>query len=97
MLDRIEIGVIDVPFEIAAVADRVLPEAALPERMFSIGLPGNRAAGLGNGAGEMAPDQPLPVGEAGIACRQRHGDMEMIRTGACGKVCPRLSLALQPG
>jgi hypothetical protein len=36
VLDRIEVNVIDVPSEIVVVADRVLPEAALPDTTLAL-------------------------------------------------------------
>jgi hypothetical protein len=67
VLDRVEVHIIDVPLEIAFVANRVLPEAPLPECVFAIGKALDRNAGGNKPMGEMRLDSPPAAGEIGIA------------------------------
>jgi hypothetical protein len=56
MLHRIVVDVVDVPLEIAIIADGVLPETALPERDFALDAPNDGYSGRHDGAGEPAFD-----------------------------------------
>jgi len=78
MLDRIEVNVIDVSLKICLVADRVLPETALPKSQFAISVPRDRRARLDNGVTESTFNQIPTIGKIGITVRQCHDDVEMV-------------------
>ena len=56
MLDGINVDVIDVPFEIPVVADRMLPKSPLPQRVFAIRVAPDWYARFDDSCGEAAFD-----------------------------------------
>ena len=58
MFDRIEMDIIDMPREVAIVADGVLPKSSLPKREIAIGPALEMKPRLDQGAAEMPLDSP---------------------------------------
>lgn len=79
MLDRVEVDIIHVRREILVVADRVLPEAPLPDAAF-LAAQARLGAPLASGqtSGEDRLDQPPACREIGVGCRQGPNAMEML-------------------
>ena len=63
VLDRIEVNIVDVTFEIRIVSDRVLPKAALPDSLFSFDDLARRTRLIGKTTREAAFDQAPSNGE----------------------------------
>jgi hypothetical protein len=78
VLDWIEMDVIDVPFQIALIADGVFPEPALPERVFAVLAPSDWGTCLHDRRREPAFDQVPPVRIVRIVGRKRHDDVQVL-------------------
>ena len=77
--DRVEVDVIDVGREILVVADRMLPEPALPDAALAAPQPYLRAPlASGQATGENRLDQAPAGREVRIALRQRPNAVEVI-------------------
>jgi hypothetical protein len=80
MLDRVEVNVVHVSSQIAAVADRMLPEAALPDAAFALARSARRnALAEAQPARECCLDQPPACREMAVASGQRPQRMKVIR------------------
>jgi hypothetical protein len=79
MFHRIVVDIIDVLLEIAIVTDGVLPKPTLPKRSFGVCPPSERRSRRNDCIGEATFDQAPSHGEVGVAVRQSHDDVEVMR------------------
>jgi hypothetical protein len=80
MLDWIEVNVIHVSSEIAAIADRMLPEAALPDTAFALArAAGRNALSKVQPAREDCLDEPPACREIAVVSGQCPQCMKVVR------------------
>jgi len=79
VLDWIVMDIVHVPVQIHFVADRVLPETALPQRILAASIALDRQPTRDDVAAEQTLDPPPAAGEICIFLRKRHDDVQMIR------------------
>ena len=78
MLYGIEVDVIDVPFEILFITNRMLPKTTLPQCDFAIAAARDRSASLEDAGGEPALDQVPTIRKIGVSIGQCHDDVKVI-------------------
>ena len=77
MLHGIEVNVIYVPLEVL-VTHRMLPEPALPKRVFSIPMSRNMSARFYDSGRETAFDELPPGWKIRVTFRQCHDDVNVV-------------------
>ena len=78
MFDRIEMNIIDMPYQVRLIPDGVLPITPLPKTVFTAPVARSSAATLGEEAGEQT-FAALPTSrKIDLVARQRHKDVQMI-------------------
>src|SRR5437879_238231 len=83
MMNRIDVNVIEMPLEITLIADRVLPEACLPDALLALCAPTlvsrGSAIGFDVRACECFFDQTSTSRKVRVAIWQRPKRMQVVR------------------
>jgi len=79
MFHGVVVNVIDMPREVAVVADCVLPIAPLPKRELAIAMPSDVPARFKQMGAEISFDAPPPAGKVGVVSRQTKDRVQVIR------------------
>ena len=79
MFHGVVVNVIDMPREVAVVADRVLPIAPLPKRELAIAVPFDVPARFEQMGAEISFDAPPPAGKVRVVGRQTKDRVQVIR------------------
>jgi hypothetical protein len=79
VFDRIEVDIVHVTREIVIVSNRVLPKAALPQRIFASAIRPKRGVKRGQSPRESALDGAPPPGKIRVSFGQCKNGVQMIR------------------